>query len=154
MNVRESLIDLKAALAPFARAVLFVVTAVLIVWFAPARAAAILLGVLVAGALYVFLVRKLPHARQLAFLWAAIAVSADAACAKLNDQTPVTMANALMKLAEGAAKLADSLLKGVGIAAAGTQVKIAAVIPDFVWTLILCAILFAWLGFSGKERAS
>jgi hypothetical protein len=154
MNVRASLLELKEALAPFVRVILFLGIAALIIWFLPARVAAILLGVLAALAFSYFLVRRMPRAHQLAMFWAIIAVSADAAYAKLNDQTPVTVANALMKLAEGAAKLADAIVRGAGITAVDTRLKIATVTPDFVWTLILCAILFIWLGLSGKDRAN
>ena len=76
--------------------------------------------------------------------WAAIGVSADAGYAKLNDETPVTVANALVKLA-------DALAKGIGLIAADAHVSVAEVTPNFVWSLILSTVVFMGLSFLVKH---
>jgi hypothetical protein len=82
----------------------------------------------------------MPRAMQISIMGAALGVTADAGYARLNDQTPITIANALVKLA-------DSMIKSVGLIAADAQVGgIAAVTPTFVWAFIISLIFF--MGFS------
>jgi hypothetical protein len=74
-------------------------------------------------------------------------VSADAGYAKLNDQTPITVANGLVKLA-------DALTKSVGLIAADAQVSmVAGVTPYFVWAFIISIIVFMGFSFLIKHDA-
>ena len=89
---------------------------------------------------------------QIAILWLSIGVVADAAYAKLNDQAPVTIAGALVKLAESAVKLADVLIRSIGIGGPTVRAQMAAVAPDFVWALILTSTLLLTIGLMGRQR--
>jgi hypothetical protein len=107
--------------------------------FLPGMGAAIAVGLLVsAGFSYVVLI-AMPRATQLSLMGAAIGVSADAGYAKLNDQTPITVANALVKMA-------DSITEGVGLIAADAKVNLPDLTPWGVWAFILS--LIAFMGFS------
>ena len=86
----------------------------------------------------------MPRATQVSIMGAAIGVSADAGYAEVNDQTPVTVANALVKVA-------DSLTKSIGIITADAHVAITEVTPIFVWSLILATIVFMGLSFLIKH---
>src|SRR5208337_5237894 len=95
---------------------------------------------------------KFSRTAQLAVLWSAIAVTADAAYARLNDQAPVTLAGALVKIIDACLKLAEPLIKGLGLTAADPRVKVGAVAPDFVWALILSLIAMIAIGFPSLFR--
>lgn len=146
MNLRATAVEWGRISAPFLGAILLVGAVILICWLLPNRTAALLLGALAAAALC-YALRDGPRAPQVALMWLAIGVSADAAYAKLNDQPSFTIANGLMRLFDGLVKLVDTLLKGIGIGTADARVKLGAVTPDFVWALILSLILFLWLSF-------
>jgi hypothetical protein len=75
---------------------------------------------------------------------AAIGVSTDAGYAKLNGETPVTIANALVKLA-------DSMATGAGIVAADAHVNTIGFMTHFVWALILSAVVFMAFSFIIKQ---
>jgi hypothetical protein len=131
---------------PYAGVLLFLAVAVGLVVFAPARSAAALLGMLAGAALAYALVTKAREPVQIAVLWAAIAVTADAAYARLNDQAPVTLANALAKVIDAILKLAEPLLRALGLWVADPRLKVGAVAPEFVWALILSLIATMALG--------
>ncbi len=127
-------------LAPFAGAALLVALAVALILFAPARGAAAALGIIAGALLGYTLLSQARGPVQTAVLWACIAVTADAAYARLNDLAPVTLANALTKVIDAGVKLADPLIRGLGLTAGDPRVKVGAVAPDFVWALILTLI--------------
>ena len=56
---------------------------------------------------------------------------------RLNDLAPVTVASAITKIIDAFIKLAEPLIRGLGLTAADPRVKVGAVAPDFVWALIL-----------------
>jgi hypothetical protein len=120
--------------------------------FVPARGAAALLGILVGAVLGYLLATRTRHTVRIAALWGAIAVAADAAYARLNDQASVTVANGLTKVVDAFVKLTDPLIRGLGMTAGDPRVKVAAVAPDFVWALILSLIFFTAFGFSFAAR--
>jgi hypothetical protein len=108
--------------------------------FLPMWIAALVLGVLVSAAVCYVIIVAMPRATQISLMGVAMGVSADAGYAQLNDQTPITVANGLVKLA-------DALTKSVGLIAADAQVSmVAGVTPYFVWAFIISIIVF--MGFS------
>ncbi len=127
-------------LAPFVGAALLVALVVALILFAPARGAAAALGIVSGGLLGYGLLTRAREPVQIAVLWACIAVTGDAAYAKLNDLAPLTLANALTKIVDACVKLADPLIRGLGLTAADPRIKVGAVAPDFVWALILTLI--------------
>jgi hypothetical protein len=146
MSLRDSIQYWVRRVAPLAAVLVFLAVAAGLILFVPARGAAALLGIL-AGAILGF--TFLPRARygvQLAVLWAAAGVAADAAYARLNDLAPVTVANGLAKIIDAAVKLAAPLINGVGLTAGDPRAKVGAVAPDFVWALILSLIVAIVLG--------
>lgn len=115
------------------------------VFFPPSYAAGIV-GLLVsAGACFVMLV-AMPRAAQLSLFGAAVGVTADGAYANFTDQTPVTLANALVHLA-------TSLVKAVGIVAENALPGTGALtaIPIGVWTFILGSIAIMGASFLIKH---
>jgi len=118
-----------------------------LILFAPARGAAAGLGILAGGFMGYYLMSKARYPVQIAVLWASVAVTSDAAYAKLNDQTPVTLANALAKIIDACLKLMQPLIKDIGVTAVDPRVKVGAVAPDFVWALILSLIAMIAIGF-------
>jgi hypothetical protein len=52
-----------------------------------------------------------------------------------------------MKVVDAIVKLAEPLIKGIGLAGADPRVKIGAVAPDFVWALILSMNVMISLSF-------
>jgi hypothetical protein len=114
--VRTSMPDFHMATSgqaakPIIFGIVFLIVAQAIVFFFPMWIAAPVLGVLVSAAVCYVILVAMPRATQVSLMGAAIGVSADASYAKLNDQTPVTIANGLVKLA-------DALTKSVGLVAA------------------------------------
>ena len=138
--------------APFIGILLFVGIVVALIVFVPARAAATLLGILSGAMLSYSLIFRSRHTVQIAVLWASIAITADAAYARLNDQASVTLANALTKIVDAVVKLADPLIRGVGVAAADPRVKVGAVAPEFVWAFILSLIVLTAASFTFAAR--
>jgi hypothetical protein len=152
MSVREILADLRQLLPTILLVVLALAGAAAAIYLLPNRTAAVILGVLAALALSTYVLRGLERATQLAITWLTIGVVADAAYAKLNDQAPVTIAGALVKVAEGAAKLIEVLIRSIGIGGPNLQKQMAAVAPDFVWALILATTLLMVIGLLGRQR--
>ncbi len=152
MGWREAIQSWVRRSGPFLIALLILGAAVALVVFVPARGAAALLGILTGAALSYALTTRTRHTVQIAVLWAAIAVTADAAYAKLNDQAAVTMANAFTKIVDAFVKLTEPVIRGLGLAAADPRVKVGAVAPDFVWAVILSLIAIMAIGFSFAAR--
>lgn len=130
----------KRAGTPIGLGVAALVIAGLLVWYLPPFMAAIALGVMVSAITCFVILIAMPRATQISIMGAAIGVSADASYAKLSDQAPVTVANALVRLA-------DALTASVGLIAADAHVSVAEVTPTFVWSFILSMIVFMGLSF-------
>jgi hypothetical protein len=154
MSLRASIENWARRAAPLAGVLVFLAAAVALILFVPARGAAALLGILAGAVLGFTVIPKARYAVQLAVLWAAAAVAADAAYARLNDQAPVTLANGLTKIVDAAVKLAAPAINGVGLTPGDPRAKVGAVAPDFVWALILSLIVTIVLGLPGTPRSS
>jgi hypothetical protein len=154
MNVREIIADLRQVLPTILLVVLVLAGAAAAIFLLPNRTAAVILGVLAAAGLTTYVLRGFERTTQIALLWLSIGVVADAAYAKLNDQAPVTIAGALVKVAEGAVKLIDVLIRSIGIGGPNVQKQMAAVAPDFVWALILTTTLLMAIGLIGRQRSA
>ena len=154
MAWRDAITHLGRRSAPFISILLLVIVVVAMIVFVPARAAATLLGILSGAMLSYSLILRSRHTVQIGVLWASIAITADAAYAKLNDQASVTLANALTKMVDAVVKLGDPLIRGIGLAAADPRAKVGAVAPEFVWALILSLIVLmaASFTFAGRQR--
>jgi hypothetical protein len=152
MSLRDSIENWVRRATPLASVLVFLAAAVALILFVPARGAAALLGILAGAGLGFTLMPRTRYAVQLAVLWAAIAVAADAAYARLNDQAPVTVANGLTKIIDAVVKLADPVIRGLALTAGDPRAKVAAVAPDFVWALILSLIVTIVLGFPKARR--
>ncbi len=128
------------AVVPIVSGIVLLAISVAVAEFLPIRIAAVVLGILFSAAFSYVVLVAMPRAMQISIMGAALGVTADAGYARLNDQTPITIANALVKLA-------DSMIKGVGLIAADAQVGgISTVTPTFVWAFIISLIFF--MGFS------
>jgi hypothetical protein len=153
MALRDRINSWRRRLAPYVGAIVLVAVAVALILFAPARGAAAALGIMAGGLLGYNLLTRAEDNVQIAVLWASVAVTADAAYAKLNDHTPITLANALTKVIFACLKLAEPVIRGIGLTAGDPRVKVASVAPDFVWALILTLIATIVLpGILNKPR--
>ena len=85
-------------------------------------------------------------------LWSAIAITADAAYARLNDLPSITLANALTKVIDAILKLSDPVVHALGFSVADPRAKVGAVAPEFVWALILSFILAMAFGVPATGR--
>lgn len=155
MDFRQLLASIRQALPSILTVIVVVGGAILVVSLLPGRTAAVIIGVAVAALLTYFLVRGAGRATQIALLWLMIGISADAAYARVNDQVPITIANALVKVAEGLIKLGDIVIRSVGVtlAAADPRIRPPSVAPEFVWALILSLIVFLALSLMRGNNA-
>lgn len=153
MPLRERLKALKEILAPFLAVIAFGAVCALIIWLVLPHVAAVLIGIFSATLLYYFVFYHAERTTQLSFFWAALALSADVAYAKLNDWAPITVINAIAKLGEGLIKLIDGIVRSVGIPTGEARVKVSAVIPDFLWAVILTLLGLMILNFVAKRRS-
>jgi hypothetical protein len=154
MTPREVISNLKQNFRTIAVTVLGLAAAAAAIWFLPHHTAAVILGVVAAFALSKFVIQGMARTTQIAIFWLSLGVVADAAYAKLNDIAPVTIANLVVKLTEYMVKLADILVRSVGIAGPNIRTQIAQVTPDFVWALILTVTLLMAISLMGRQRAS
>jgi hypothetical protein len=115
MSVRQIIADLKQILPTILLVLAALAGAAAAIYFLPNSTAAVILGLIAALALSTYVLRGLQRTTQIAITWLSIGVVADAAYAKLNDQVPVTIAGALVKLVEAMVKLADILIRSIGI---------------------------------------
>jgi hypothetical protein len=152
MTWRDSIEYWARRLATVGAAVLLLALVLALILFAPARGAAAILGIIAGSIAGYYIMSRARYQVQIAVLWAMIAVTADAAYARLNDQAPVTLAGALVKIIDACLKLAEPLIKGFGLTAADPRVKVGAVAPDFVWALILSLIAMIAIGFPSLFR--
>ncbi len=111
MGFRASLRNWTKRLVPAIGIVLLFVAIIASIWLLPNRGSAVILGILAGAILSFVLSRRARHVTRIAVLWTALAVTADAAYAKLNDQTPVTVAGALMKVVDAAVKASGAANK-------------------------------------------
>jgi len=102
--------------------------------------AAALIGALVSAAACFVMLVAMPRATQLSLFGAAVGVTADGAYATFTDQTPVTIANGLVRLADG-------LGKAVGLITANAGIGDVMVIPVGVWSFILCTVAIMGASF-------
>ncbi len=152
MAWRDTIEYWRKRIAPFVSAAVLLALAVALILFAPARGAAASLGVLAGVLLGYALKSQARYPVQMAVLWVCIAVTADAAYARLNDQAPVTLANALTRIIDAFIKLAEPLIKGIGLTASDPRLKVDAVAPDFIWALILTLMAMIAIGFPNTGR--
>jgi hypothetical protein len=154
MNVRELLANMRQVLPMILLVLAVVALGVGVIWFLPGRTAAIIVGIIVAALLTAVLLRGFERGTQIALLWLAIGITADAAYARVNDQAPVTIASALVKLAEAIIKLGDIMIRSLGIPLIDSRARAVtapvSVAPEFVWALILALIVL--LSFSLLRR--
>jgi hypothetical protein len=143
MNLREILANLRQSLPAILLVVGIVAGGAVAIYLLPGRTAAVIIGVIVAAILSYWLVQNVARSTQIALLWLAIGVSADAAYAKINDQVPVTIATSLVRLAESIIKLGDIVIRSLGVPlVADSRVRTASVAPEFVWAFILGLVFF------------
>jgi hypothetical protein len=146
MSIREIIASLREALPTVLLVLAILVGAAVVIWFLPSRTAAIIVGVVVAALLTYFLLRNFERITQVAILWLAIGVTADAAYARVNDQAPVTIASALVKFAEAIIKLGNIMISSLGIPAVAADPRFrggpVSVAPEFVWAFVLALIVF------------
>ena len=114
-------------------------------WIAPNYAAGII-GILVSSAACFVMLVAMPRAAQLSLFGAAVGVTADGAYATFTDQTPITIASGLVRLA-------DSLGKAVGLIATDAGTGQLTIIPIGIWSFILCTIAIMGESFLIKHDA-
>jgi hypothetical protein len=151
MALRDRIENWARRTAPLTAGVILLLLAAALILAVPARGAAAVLGIIAGAALSYAVVTRARYPVQLALLWSAIAVTADAAYARLNDQAPVTLANLIAKIIDACLKLMEPLLKGLGITA-DPRLKVAAVSAEFTWGLILTLIVLLLTGFPWRAR--
>lgn len=143
MSLRAKINDLWQTITPYLGLAAFVAVSIGLFWLLPVRTAAVILGIIVAVLIHHLFLSRSDRAVQLAVFWAAAAVTADAAYARLNDQAPVTVVGGIAKFAEALVKLGEGIVRGIGIPMSNPQanVKVASVTPDFIWALVLSVIV-------------
>jgi hypothetical protein len=147
MSPREVIANLRQMLPSLLTVVAVIVGAIAVMWFLPGRTAAILLAIIAAALLTFLVLRGLARTTQIALLWLGIGISADAAYARVNDQVPVTVATALVRLVEAIIKLGDIMIRSLGFSIPAGPGRVAAppaanVAPEFVWAFILALVFF------------
>lgn len=154
MSVREAISNFKQIFPNILMALAILAAAGAAIYFLPSSTAAVILGVVAALALTKFVIQGLQRTTQIAIFWLSVGVVADAAYAKLNDVAPVTIANLVVRLTDAIVKLADIMVRSLGIAGPSVRAQIAAVTPDFVWALILTTTLLMAISLMGRQRAA
>jgi hypothetical protein len=147
MAWRDTIENWTARLQPIRPLLFPIAVAVVLVAFAPARVAAALLGVLLGIGLSHSFIPRVRPSTQIAILWGAITVTADAAYARLNDQVPLTIVNVFTKVVDGIMKLVFPLIRDLGLSIADPRNKVVAVAPDFIWALILSLAVLMSLAY-------
>jgi hypothetical protein len=152
MAWHETVDDWMARLQPIRPLLFPVAIAIVLVAFAPARIAAALLGVLIGIGLSTTYMKRVPASAQSALLWVAVTVTADAAYARWNDLSPLTIVNVFSKFVDGVMKLVFPLIRGLGLPIADPRYQIVAVAPDFIWALILSFIALMSVSLAFPSR--
>jgi hypothetical protein len=147
MSPREVLANLRHMLPNLLTVAAVIAGAIAVIWFLPGRTAAILLAIITAALLTFLMLRGMARSTQIALLWLGIGISADAAYARVNDQVPVTIATALVRLVEAIIKLGDIMIRSLGFTIPASPGRVAAppaatVAPEFVWAFILALVFF------------
>ncbi len=153
MTFREILASVRQVLPTVLLVLAVIVAGAVAIYLLPGRTAAIIVGIIVAAILTYFMLRSFERGTQIALLWLAIGIVADAAYARVNDQAPLTIASALVKLADAVIKLGDIVIHSLGIPLIEARPRAAAsisVAPEFVWAFILGLVVF--LAFSLVRR--
>jgi hypothetical protein len=153
MELRQIVKDFKQALIPILIGVAIIAIGAAIIYLLPNRTAAVVLGIFTAAVISAFVLRPMQESTQLAIMWFATGVAADAAYAKLNDQNSITVAGAVMKVVEGLVKLLDTIAKSFALGSPEARARIGSVTPDFVWALILTLIVLVAIRFYVKREA-
>jgi hypothetical protein len=155
MSIREIIASLREALPTVLLVLAILVGAAVVIWFLPSRTAAIIVGIVVAALLTYFALRNFERITQVAILWLAIGITADAAYARVNDQVPVGIASALVKFAEAIIKLGNIMISSLGIPAVAADPRFRAgpvsVAPEFVWAFVLALIVFLAFNLLRRE---
>lgn len=152
MQLRAKLNELRVTLAPVMSALAFAALCAALIWVFQARTAAVLIGVLTAAAYYYLVLHTAQSSVQMGVFWAFLAITADAAYAKLNDQAPVTIVSGIAKFVDALIKLSEGIVRGIGIPTGEARVKMASVAPDFLWAVILTLILLVMVNFLVKRH--
>jgi hypothetical protein len=152
MQLRAKLNELRVTLAPVMAALAFAAICIALIWVFQARTAAVFIGVLTASAYYYLVLHSAQRSVQMSVFWASLAIAADAAYAKLNDQAPVTIVGGIAKFVEALIKLGEGIVRGIGVQTGEARVKMASVAPDFLWAVILTIILLAMINFLVKRN--
>jgi hypothetical protein len=153
MDLRQIVKDFKQALVPILIGAAIIAIGIAIIYLLPNRTAAVVLGVFTAFVISTFVLRPMQETTQLAIMWFAAGVVADAAYAKLNDQNSVTVASALMKVVEGLVKLLDTMARSFALGSPEARARIGGVTPDFVWAMILTLVVLVFVRFYVKREA-
>jgi hypothetical protein len=123
---------------------MFVAVCVALALLLPLKLAAGLIGgVVSASACFVMLV-AMPRSAQTSLFGVALGISSDGAYAVITDQTPVTIANALVSFARG-------LTNAFGIVTTDAGLDVSNVIPISVWSFILCTVAIMGASFLVKH---
>jgi hypothetical protein len=154
MALRNTIQSWRNRLAPFFSLAAVLALAVVLIMFAPARTAAMLLGIAAGAWVARALTAQARYGVQTAVLWICVAVTADAAYARLNDQAPITLANGVIRILDTCVKLAEPLIRGTGLTTGDPRAKVAAVAPEFVWALILTLVAMLATGFPNMGRSA
>jgi len=136
----------RRALRPIIYGLVVIILAAAACFFLPANYAAVAIGILAAAVVCYVVIMATPRGVQIAIMGTALGISADAGYAQLNNKTPVTVANALIELANSFTQAFNKISENAGIRA-------AEVTPLFVWTFIGAVILFMLLSFLIKHDA-
>lgn len=152
MNVREAISNFRQILPNLLIILAILVAAAAAIYFLPSSTAAVILGVVAGYALLKFVLQGLQRTTQIAIFWLSMGVVADAAYAKLNDIAPVTIASLVVRLTDAIVKLADIMIRSLGVGGPSVRAQIAAVTPDFVWALILTTTLLTAISLMGRQR--
>lgn len=153
MNVRAKVNDIWQLITPYLGIAAFAAVCVALFWLFPARTAAVLLGILVAVAIYYLFLNTADRAARLAVFWASAAVTADAAYAKLNDQAPVTILNGVAKFGEAIVRLVEGMIRSTGLLQVPeARLKLAPATPEFFWALILALLVLMVVNFFTAKR--
>ncbi len=154
MSLRAKISGLRQTITPYLGFIAFAAACVALFWLLPARTAAVILGIVVAVLVHHLFLSKSDRAVQLAVFWAAAAVTADAAYAKLNDIAPVTIVGGVAKFAAALVKLGEGVVSGAGIPLTDVRVnlRVASVTPDFIWALVLTVVVLMAVNFFSPRK--
>lgn len=132
------------AMVPIAIGLLIIYIFFVFLSLLPGKSSAIAVGILSSVVICYVVLMAMPRATQFSIMGAALGVSADAGYAKMNEETPITIANALVKLT-------NSIVKAIDIVSVESGGEIIDLVPYGVWSFILSSIVFMILSFLVKH---